>query len=122
MKELSIKKTKPIDTNVIELFHRIDETRIQLGQKPFFYDGDKCLYDEEKLKKVADALQKDYETMCVERSNQAPKEIAGSTLIVEFARGGADGSEMPLTWGYEKNLALLNNAIEKKEKAEEKDT
>jgi hypothetical protein len=109
--EMLIKKTKTIDKSVFDLFHRIDETRIQLGQKPFFYDGDKCLYDEEKLAKVAEALQKDYETMCVERSNQAPKQIEGSTLIVEFARGGADGSEMPLTWGYEKNLALLSPDI-----------
>lgn len=109
--DMLVKKSKPIDTDIYGLFHRIDEARIELGAEPFFYKDGKCLYDETKFKAVADALKSEYETMQTERRDQMPENTDGATIIVEFARGGADGSTPPLTWGYEKNLALLSPDI-----------
>lgn len=109
--DMLIKKTAPMDTDMYGIFNRIDNARIELGEQPFFYKDGKCLYDEEKLAAVAEALKDDYKTMDEERKRQAPETVEGSTLIVEFARGGADGLTPPLKWGYEKNLALLSPDI-----------
>ncbi len=42
-----------------------------------------------------------------------PTSLAGKTLVIEFARGGADGSAMPLAapFGYGYSLGLLSPAI-----------
>lgn len=109
--DMLIKKAAPMDTDMYGIFNRIDNARIELGEQPFFYKDGKCLYDEEKLAAVAEALKDDYKTMDEERKRQAPETVEGSTLIVEFARGGADGLTPPLKWGYEKNLALLSPDI-----------
>lgn len=109
--EMLVKKTAPLDTDVYGLFHRIDDARTALGVEPFFYKDGKCLYDEDKLAAVVEALGKEYKAMQTERRNQMPEDPTGSTIIVEFARGGEDGMTPPLKWGYEKNLALLSPDI-----------
>ncbi len=112
--EMLVEKTRVADRSVMELFHRIDDARLQLGVKPLFYDNGKALIDEGVLNKIATALEKDYLEMLKERDAQMPKDMNGTTLIVEFARGGADGTTAPLPYGYEYNLKLLSPSILKK--------
>lgn len=109
--EMLVLKKKPIDTTVEELYHRIDEARLLLKAEPIFYKDGKPLIDEAKLKQVSDALGEEYRKMQEERANQMPDSMDGATLIVEFARGGADGLTPPLPYGYEYNLRLLSPEI-----------
>lgn len=57
---------------------------------------------------IADALEKEARDLENELS-KLPTSLAGKTLVIEFARGGADGSAMPLPppFGYGHSLSLL---------------
>ncbi|MDQ7823120.1 MAG: hypothetical protein RDV48_10035 [Candidatus Eremiobacteraeota bacterium] len=109
--EQLIDKHGVIDTKVEDLYRRIDDARARLNAKPIFYSSGKPLIDEDKLRRVADALREEYRKMQEERETQIPKDMTGATLIIEFARGGAEGSSMPLSYGYEYNLKLLTPKI-----------
>lgn len=109
--ECLVLKKKPIDMTVEELYHRIDDARIAINAEPIFYKDGKPLVDEDKLKKVSEALSEEYAKMQEERKTQMPEDMNGATLIVEFARGGADGLTPPLPFGYEYNLKVLSPEI-----------
>jgi len=100
--------------SVEDLLKRIDRARMKLQARPLFYDGDKPLISEKMLNTVTLALQEEYRRIQVERQKDIPKSLKGSTLIIEFARGGPDGSSMPIPFGYEYNLKLLSPDMLKK--------
>lgn len=62
---------------------------------------------------VARALEKEAREMLEEKHANYPEKLAGRTLVIEFARGGAEGSSMPLPepYGYRYSLAQLSDAI-----------
>jgi hypothetical protein len=97
-----------IDDDPIALMKRFDNARTRLKAEPLFYKGSTPLIDEKKLKTVSEALSKEYRDMQDERVAVLPSSMDGATLVIEFARGGSDGSSMPLPYGYEYNLALLS--------------
>jgi hypothetical protein len=102
-----IEKGLAVDDDPIVLMKRIDDARKRLNAEPLFYDGSRAIIDEKKLMTVSDALKKEYRDMQDERLSVLPRSIEGATLVIEFARGGSDGSTMPLPYGYQYNLALL---------------
>ena len=65
--------------------------------------------DEETRKAVADKLEKEAKEMLAEKHDNYPDTLDGKTLVIEFARGGPQGSEMPLpgSYGYRYSVAQL---------------
>jgi len=62
---------------------------------------------------VAKALEAEARAMLDEKVKGYPASLDGKTLVIEFARGGPQGSSMPLRdpLGYEASLARLAPAI-----------
>lgn len=90
------------------LFDRIDNARAKVGLP-------KALSQLEPNVRSAIAAKLEKEAKVVldaVRSLQA-ESLDGKTTVIEFARGGADGSKMPLTggMGYQYSLSLLSEEI-----------
>jgi hypothetical protein len=66
--------------------------------------------------KVAAALEKEARSMLDEKHAAYPASFEGKTIVVEAARGGPDGSAMPLKapFGYEYSLGQFDPEILKK--------
>ncbi len=92
------------EADVPAIFARIDAARVRAGGEPVFEGMDAGLKD-----KLAAALKGDAEFMMNELWEHRPESMEGRTTIIEFARGGPDGAEMPLTkpHGYAWNLSNL---------------
>ncbi|MFH1725734.1 MAG: hypothetical protein ABII00_14080 [Elusimicrobiota bacterium] len=69
--------------------------------------------DDETRKAVIRALDGEARKILEERRPGQHETLAGKTLVIEFARGGADGSSMPLAepFGYKYSLSKLSKAI-----------
>ena len=63
--------------------------------------------------KAARALEKESADWLKEKLANYPDTLAGKTLVIEFARGGPDGSAMPLKapFGYAYSIGQLSPAI-----------
>ncbi len=109
--ESLIEKKSTRDDSVTALMKRFDDARVRLKAEPLFYRGDTALIAQEKLNSVVKALEEEYRQMLEDRKKDIPDDMTGATLVVEFARGGADGSSMPIPYGYEYNLSLLSPRI-----------
>ena len=75
------------------------------------------MYPADIRAKLTEAMNPEAEKVIAEKNSQYPDSFENKTIIIECARGGKQGSEMPLTGstGYQyyfKNLApdLLSNA------------
>jgi hypothetical protein len=64
-------------------------------------------------KAVVTALEKEARDLLDEKHASYPDTLEGKTLVIEFARGGADGSAMPLAapFGYGYSIGALSPAI-----------
>ncbi len=62
------------------------------------------------------ALEKEARQMQADKRRNIPKSLEGRTLVIEFARGGPEGSSMPLPapLGYRYSLSQLDPAILRK--------
>lgn len=62
---------------------------------------------------VAKTLEKEAADWLKEKTANYPDTLKGKTLVIEFARGGPDGSKMPLKapFGYEYSIGQLAPAI-----------
>jgi len=109
--ESLIEKKGHRDDSVIGLMKRFDDARVRLNAEPIFFKGDAALIEKKSLDTVAQALEDEYRQMVEERKKEILEDMTGATLVVEFARGGADGSSMPIPYGYEYNLSLLSPKI-----------
>lgn len=95
---------KPVET----LLRRMDAARKKVGAPGFLGDLDPttiALLDDKLTKEV---------TEFVREWNQAlPDTLEGKTIVIEFARGGAHGSSMPLPngFGYNYSLKVLSKEI-----------
>jgi hypothetical protein len=65
---------------------------------------------------ITTALEPEEKKMLDEKHSQYPDSFKGKTIIMEFARGGADGSSMPLNppFGYQYSIGQLSEEILKK--------
>ncbi|MCH3962112.1 MAG: hypothetical protein LKF53_06215 [Solobacterium sp.] len=94
------------------MFNRIDRARQLAGMEPVL-----SMYPSDIRAKLIEAMNPEAEKDIAEKNSQYPDSFDNKTIIIECARGGKQGSEMPLTGstGYQyyfKNLApdLLSNA------------
>ena len=69
--------------------------------------------DDASRKAVAEALEAEARQMLEEKMAAYPESLDGKTLVVEFARGGKQGSSMPLEapYGYRYSIGRLAPAI-----------
>jgi hypothetical protein len=90
------------------LFSRFDACRAKVGAKPALGS----LPAPVRLK-MADILEKECAKLLKDKNAEIPDTLAGKTVVMEFARGGADGSKMPLPrpYGYQYSLSVLSEAI-----------
>ena len=95
------------------LFARIDRAALAAGIMPRL-----GLLDEKVRAKLAGILEKEARKMLDEKHAGYPESFDNKTIIIECARGGPDGAEMPLsgTFGYQYSLPMfcpeiLENAV-----------
>ncbi|MEK7382665.1 MAG: hypothetical protein AAB262_05190 [Elusimicrobiota bacterium] len=69
--------------------------------------------DAQTRESLAHRLEKEAARWLTEKLAAYPDTLTGKTLVIEFARGGPDGSSMPLKapFGYEYSIAQLSPAI-----------
>ena len=84
------------------LLNRIDKASLAVGLEPR-----NSLLDKETRLKVAEMLEEEAREMLKEKESQYPDTFEGKTIVIECARGGPDGSSMPLTgsYGYQYSLS-----------------
>lgn len=83
------------------LFNRIDRAGAIVGIEPRL-----SLLNKDIRLKVAEKLENEAREMLKEKESQYPDTFDGKTIVIECARGGPDGSSMPLTgaYGYQYSL------------------
>lgn len=95
------------------LFDRIDRAALQCGIAPRL-----GLLEENIRKEIASRLEKESRKMLNEKHAGYPETMEGKTLIIECARGGPVGAQMPLTGtcGYQYTLPVFCPEILEKAK------
>ncbi len=95
------------------LMERIDRAAQAAGLPPR-----NAMLDENVRKAVAEKIEDEARAMLDEKHAQYPETFDAKTIMIECARGGPDGSSMPLTgaYGYQYSLAqfcpeILENAV-----------
>jgi hypothetical protein len=86
------------------MFSRFDQARDRVGAPLVFQDMDLELRND-----LAQALEAECRDLLVKKNAGIPDTLEGKTVVIEFARGGADGSAMPLPtpYGYKYSLSQL---------------
>ena len=99
---------KPEGSAATRMIARLDEAGMKVGIKPRL-----AALDGKTRAKVADALEKESADQERDLAAARPETLAGKTLVIEFARGGADGSTMPLAppFGYAYSIGVLSPRI-----------
>ena len=94
--------------DALHLFDRIDAARAKVGAPPAF-----SAMNDGLRSKLADALTAKTKWVVDELFSRRPESMEGKTLVIEFARGGPQGSKMPLSapYGYGWNLSQLSDEI-----------
>ena len=94
--------------DAMKLFSRIDRARSLVGAETVFETMGGELRTE-----LANRMQGEAERLTSELFSARPERLEGHTLIIEFARGGAEGASMPLTppHGYAYALSQLSPEI-----------
>ncbi len=90
------------------LFERIDAARTRAGGSAVLSSLPADLHEE-----IAAAVETDAAELLAAKVAEVPDSLEGKTVVIEFARGGADGSPMPLPrpFGYRHSLAQLSPEI-----------
>jgi len=109
--DLMAKRIIKTDKAAELLFKRYDAARVKLNHPPLFYKNGKPIIAEEKWNKILTNLEEECRQMLEEKHKGYPATFDGKTIIIEFARGGADGSTMPIEWGYQDCLKILHPGI-----------
>ena len=100
-----VSKTRPAPAcPTTWLMERFDACREKVGAETFWrgLDGD-------ARAKLIETLQPEAKKLVDDKVAEVPDTLEGKTVVVEFARGGRHGSEMPLEdpWGYQYSLRML---------------
>ncbi|MBI5499973.1 MAG: hypothetical protein HY907_07000 [Deltaproteobacteria bacterium] len=90
------------------LLARIDEAGMKAGIKPRL-----AALDGKSRTAVADALDHEAGDLLRGLADARPESLKDRTIVIEFARGGPEGSTMPLPapFGYAYSLAMLSPRI-----------
>lgn len=90
------------------LFDRIDAARARFGADVVFANLPVRVRDH-----LAAAVEKDARALYNDKVGGYPDTLSGKTVVIEFARGGAAGSAMPLAapYGYQGSVPCLAPAI-----------
>jgi len=109
---VSKKKVNP-PCAVVHLYGRIDAAAQKAGITPRF-----AALSEEIKKQLPAKLGKEARALLDEKQAGYPDTLDGKTVVIEFARGGADGSALPLKkpFGYGYSLSMLSDEILEKAK------
>ena len=93
--DLLNRKRVKVDSVALYTMDRIDRAAQIAGLKPRL-----AMLDEETKKTIAANLEAEAVKMLAEKEAQIPDDFDGKTIVIECARGGPDGSVMPLTGAY----------------------
>ena len=77
------------------LMERYDKCRTMVGAEPFWKDLD----DDDRAHMIKE-LGPEAKKLLDDKVAEVTDDLTGKTVVVEFARGGADGSAMPLPAPY----------------------
>lgn len=90
------------------LFDRIDAARVRAGGTAII-----ATLDEALRREIAQPIEAEARKLLADKVAEVPDSLEGKTVVIEFARGGADGSPLPLVhpFGYKASLAQLSPAI-----------
>jgi len=101
------KPIKPTST-AAWLLKRFDAARMKVGAPQVF-----ATLDDATRAAVADRLENETAALLRDKLDNYPKSLEGKTLVIEFARGGAEGSAMPLAapFGYAYSITRLSTEI-----------
>jgi hypothetical protein len=90
------------------LLARIDTARVRMGAAPVL-----ARLSAKTKKSVFARLEKEAQELLDEKHANYPDTLEGKTLVIEFARGGAHGSAMPLAppFGYGYSVPMLCPAL-----------
>lgn len=91
-----------------QLFDRLDTASLQVGALPCISPLNPAVREA-----LAGALEKEARDLLDEKHASYPDTLTGKTLVIEFARGGAQGSALPLAapFGYAYSIGMLSPAI-----------
>ena len=104
-----VKKNRPApESAALWLFDRIDAARVRAGGQPVIGTLDASLRRE-----IAGPIEKEARKLLDDKVAEVPDTLEGKTVVIEFARGCADGQVMPIPhpYGYQASLAQLSPAI-----------
>ena len=90
------------------LFKRLDAARERVGGAPKL-----APLSEDVLAAVADRVEAEAAEQLADKNAEHPDTLEGKTIVLEFARGGAQGASMPLSgsMGYQYSLSVLSDEI-----------
>ncbi len=104
-----VARNRPAPESAAEwLFARFDAARARVGAPPAL-----APLPADLRRQVAAAVEDEARQLLHAKVAEVPESLAGKTVVIEFARGGADGSPMPLPkpYGYQYSLNCLSPAI-----------
>jgi hypothetical protein len=92
----------------LHLIERIDGAAKKIGA-PAVLD----IMDDSTRHVIADALEREALELLKEKNSNSMQNLAGKTVVIEFARGGAQGASLPLPepFGYGYSLSRLSKSI-----------
>ena len=109
--DLRAKRTHQPKSAALHMFDRLDAASRAVGAPARM-----ATLDANLKAAVGDALEAECRTMLEEKNQNSLVDLAGKTIVIEFARGGKHGSATPLPkpFGYQYSLAQLSEEILKR--------
>jgi hypothetical protein len=106
--DLMVRRPISVSSAARWIVERVDCARARVGINRFVTQLKPDL-----LAKVCDKLEKEAADLLRDKLKTYPDTLEGKTVVIEFARGGPDGSSMPLPepLGYQGSIPVLSPAI-----------
>jgi len=104
-----VAKNKPApESAALWLFDRIDAARVRAGGQAVI-----GALDESLRKEIAGPIEDEARKLLDDKVAEVPDSLEGKTVVIEFARGCADGQVMPIPhpYGYQGSLGQLSPTI-----------
>lgn len=109
--DLAARRPVPLEDAAQRMLRRIDAARAKVDAPPLFYQGGSPLLPAEAQAALLKAIEAESRKIISDRLAEYPDTLEGKTVVIEFARGGADTATPPLPFGYEYSLKQLSPAI-----------
>jgi hypothetical protein len=106
--DLTAKNVETPESAAQLLFERIDAASVAVGLPTRLANLDGNVHTA-----VADKLEREAKELLDEKHANYPDSLDGKTIVIEFARGGKQGSSMPLSapYGYQYSVGQLSDAV-----------